>query len=106
VSGDIRVDADVLHQHAAVIDQLAAEAGRAVSAISSVNLSGGAFGVMCAFLVPPVAIVSGAVGAAIANGQDAISRTAGELRLAVGDFAQREQSTVDTIEGVGRALDA
>lgn len=100
--GEIKVDADLIQQHATRVDQLAADAAEAVSAIRSINLSGGAFGMMCAWMVPPVAVVSSAVGSAISSGQDVITRTASEIRLAASDFATHEQAVIDGV----RSFDA
>lgn len=103
-AGDIRVDADTLQQHASGVEQLAASAAEALGAVRSVNLSGGAFGLMCAWMVPPVATVSSAVASAISSGGDTISRTAEEIRLAAGDFETHEQSAVDMVQGVEAAF--
>ena len=64
---DIAIDTDTLRQHASGVERLAADAVEALSAVQSINLSGGAFGVLCSFCVPPVGIVSAAVGAAISG---------------------------------------
>jgi hypothetical protein len=102
----IRIDADTLQQHASAVEQLAAGAAEAVSAIGSITLSGGAFGLMCAWMIPPVAAVSAVVSSTISSGEDLISRTADEIRLAAGDFETQEQEALDTVHGLESAFGA
>lgn len=102
---DIRVDVELLHQHAGLVDQLASDAGQALSAVQSINLSGGAFGLLCAWMVPPVGMVSQAVGSAIQQGGETIERTASQLRDAAGDFQRYEESVVDVVRNLERGLD-
>ncbi|REC98258.1 excreted virulence factor EspC (type VII ESX diderm) [Microbacterium sp. AG157] len=102
--GDIRVDVELLHQHAGLVDQLASDAAQALSAVQSVNLSGGAFGLLCSWMVPPVSSVSQAVGSAIQQGGDAIERSASQLRDAAGDFQRYEESVVDVVRSLERGL--
>lgn len=106
MSGEqIRIDADVIQQHASKGEQLASDAAEAVSAIGSINLSGGAFGVLCAWMVPPVAVVSTAVSQAISGGQDLISRTASEVRAVVSDFDSYEQAVIEAVQGMEKVFE-
>lgn len=102
--GDIRVDVDLLQQHAGLVDQLASDAAQALSAVQSIHLSGGAFGLLCAWMVPPVGVVSQAVGSAIEQGSQTIERTAAQIRDAAGDFQRYEESVVDVVRGLERGL--
>ncbi|OZD55570.1 hypothetical protein CH252_06865 [Rhodococcus sp. 06-1477-1B] len=102
--GDIRVDVELLHQHAGLVDQLASDAAQALSAVQSINLSGGAFGLLCAWMVPPVGMVSQAVGSAIQEGSQTIERTASQIRDAAGDFQRYEESVVDVVRSLERGL--
>ncbi len=102
--GDIVIDTDTLRQHASGVERLAADAVEALSAVQSVNLSGGAFGVLCSFFVPPVGIVSAAVGAAIDAGEGAIERTGREIRAVADDFQTYEDSVVDTVRSLDGEL--
>ncbi|MDQ1131036.1 type VII secretion target [Microbacterium sp. SORGH_AS_0888] len=103
-AGEIRIDPDVLLQHASKVDQLASDAAEAVAAIQSVNLSGGAFGPMCMWMIPPVAVVSAVAAAGISAEQGLITRTATEARGVVRDFDAYEQSVRGTIQGLDKAL--
>lgn len=101
---EISVDGDLLRQHAARVDQLATDAAEALAAIGSIDLSGGAFGIMCAWMVPPVAVVSAAVGSAISSGRDLITRSATEIREVAGDFDEHERSVVDAVRSLEAGL--
>ncbi|KQM38533.1 type VII secretion target [Microbacterium sp. Leaf203] len=102
--GNIRIDAELLNQHAGHVDQLASDAAQALSAVQSINLSGGAFGLLCAWMVPPVGVVSQAVGSAIQQGSRTIERTASQIRDAAGDFQRYEDSVVDVVRSLERGL--
>ncbi|MBZ4488096.1 hypothetical protein LQ938_11520 [Microbacterium sp. cx-55] len=103
-AGEIRVDADLIQQHASRVEQLASDAAEAVSAINSINLSGGAFGLLCAWMVPPVSMLSGVVSSAISGGEDLIGRTATEIRAALGEFDQYEESVTQSVANIEKAL--
>lgn len=103
MSQQIRMDADILLQHASRVQQLASDAAEAASAIQSVNLGGGAFGVLCAWIVPPVGMVSGAVSQHISGAEGVLERTGQELRAVVADFDTFEETVIQVtkhLEGV------
>jgi len=102
--GDIRVDADLLHEHAARMEQLSGDAAQALSALQSMNLSGGAFGLLCSWMVPPFAMASDAVGSAIRAGEDVIERTGEAVRGMASDFREFEESVVDTVRSLEQGL--
>lgn len=102
--GDIRVDVELMHQHAGLVDQLASDASQALAALQSINLSGGAFGLLCSWMVPPVGIVSQVMGSAVQAEGETIQRTAQQLRDAASDFQTYEDSVVDIIRGLERGL--
>ena len=52
MAGEIRSDPDILRGHARGVTVIAEDLDDALAAARSVDLSGGAFGVLCAFLVP------------------------------------------------------
>lgn len=96
----IRFDVDTMRQHASRVDQLGDDVRLAVEAIRSVNLSGGAFGLMCAFMIPPVAAVSTVVAAAIGAEQDLVYRTAAELRMVAGELETHEASVAELLRSI------
>ncbi|MDT0116618.1 type VII secretion target [Microbacterium sp. PRF11] len=105
MSGDaISVDVELLHQHAGLVSQLASDANQALSAVQSVNLSGGAFGLLCSWMVPPVSMVSQAVGSTIQQGGEVIERSATQIRAAAEDFQRYEESVIDAVRSLDRNL--
>lgn len=101
---DIRIDAELLHEHAGRVEGLTADAAQALSAIRSVSLSGGAFGLLCSWMVPPFAMASEMVGSAIQAGEDVIERTGDAVRGMAGDFQRFEDSVVDVVRGLEKGL--
>lgn len=96
----ISIDADVMRQHAARIEQLSADAAEAAAALRSVPLGGGAFGLLCAWIVPPISVVAGAVSAHINGAEDILERTGEELRGAVSDFETFEDTVVQAVRSI------
>jgi len=105
VSAQIQIDADLVSQHAARVDQVAAQVRTASAAVDSMNLGGGAFGLLCAFLVPPVLVATTAGGMAISSTEHLLGRSTRELRGAVRDFAHYEDDTADAVDVLRRALE-
>ncbi|SDP13967.1 Excreted virulence factor EspC, type VII ESX diderm [Microbacterium testaceum StLB037] len=103
-AGDIRVDADLLHEHAARIEQLSGDAAQALSALQSISLSGGAFGVLCSWMVPPFSMATDAVGTAIRAGEDVIERTGEAVRGMASDFREFEDSVIDVVRSLEQGL--
>lgn len=102
----IAIDQDLIISHAARVRQVASDISVARDAASATNMSGGAFGVMCAFLVPPASMVAQVTSGAITAAQRLVERSAVEVRGVADDMAAFEQTAVDdlrTLEGqVGR----
>jgi hypothetical protein len=95
MSDRIQLDADLLSQHAARVDQVAAGVRTASNAADSMDIGGGAFGLMCAFLVPAALITTTAAKMAIDSTESLLTRSARELRGAVADFSAYEVSVAD-----------
>lgn len=100
----IRMDADVMLQHASRVQQLASDAAEAAAALKSVNLGGGAFGVMCAWIIPPVGLVSSAVSQHINGAEGVLERTGQELRGVVADFDAYEEAVVQATKSLEGGL--
>jgi hypothetical protein len=98
----IAVDQDLILSHAARVETVASDIGVARDAASSTNMAGGAFGVMCAFLVAPASLAASIAGQAIAAAEGMVRRSATEIRGVASDMASFEEAVVDaarTIEG-------
>ena len=104
MSAEIRVDADVMLQHASRMQQLAQDAAEAAAAIQSLNLGGGAFGLLCAWMVPPVAMVSGAVAEHISGAEGVLERTGQEMRAVVQDFDGYEEAAAQVARSIEGSL--
>lgn len=102
--GDIRVDVELLHQHAGLVQQLTSDASQALAAVRSINLSGGAFGVLCSWLVPPVSVVSQAVASAIQEGGATIDGMAQQIREVADEFRSYEETVINVVHDLERGL--
>jgi hypothetical protein len=91
VAESISVDFDVVAQHANRVERVAADIGVAQDAIGSVNLGGGAFGLMCSFMVPPVQMVSALASGAVGAAHGMVERSAREIRAAGKDLEAFEE---------------
>lgn len=101
----IAVDTETVRMHAQRVGQIASDVRLAQDAAGSMNLGGGAFGVMCAFLVPPAQIVSSMAIGAIASAATMLEQSEEQLRGLADDFDEGEQRQLDTIDGLNAALD-
>lgn len=105
MSEQIAIDPDVLRAQAAKVEALAGDVAEAASAAGSVNVGGGAFGVMCAFLVPVIQPVTTATAAAIRESGSLLTRTGEELRGAVSDWETVESDIAEALRTLQRPLD-
>lgn len=104
MSDDISVDLDRLRQHAAFVDSLVGDVGSALSVLRGGDLIPSAFGILCAFLVPPSMAMSAAATGLLGADQSLLMRTAGELRQAAQQWEQFEDDTVSTLRGLESGL--
>lgn len=102
MADDITVDFDLLRQHAAFVDSLVGDVDSALSALRGGDLLPDAFGLLCAFLVPPGLALSAAATGLLGEDASMLMRTAGELRRTAEQWERFEDDTVATL----RALDA
>lgn len=93
----IQIDADLLNAHAARVQQVAADISVASGAASSSNMGGGAFGVLCAFLVGPATLAASMAGSAISAAEGMVGRSAGEIRGVAGDMSAFETDVMAAI---------
>lgn len=82
----------------------AADVDQAVAAARSLNLAGGAFGAMCAFLVSPAMVVTASATGMIQQAEGLLERAGTQLRGAAGDAEATEQAHLDTIRSLASGL--
>lgn len=104
MTDDIALDLDRLRQHAAFVDSLVGDVGAAMSVLRGGDLVPSAFGVLCAFLVPPSLAMSAAATGLFGADQSLLVRTAGELRQAAQQWEQFEDDTVATLRDLESGL--
>lgn len=96
----IAVDTETVRRHAQRVGQIASDVRLAENAAGSMNVGGGAFGVMCAFLVPPAQLVSSIAIGAISAAATMLEQSEEQLRGLADDFDEGEQRQLDTISGL------
>jgi hypothetical protein len=105
MAGSITIDPDVISSHAQRVEQVAADIKKALDAASGANVSGGAFGVMCAFLVPVAMLVSKEAGSAISSAESMVTRSASELKAVVDDFTKLEDALSSDLKKIQSGLE-
>ena len=100
----ISLDFDGLIQHAGRVEQIGADIAEASQAIGSMNLAGGAFGVLCNFLVAPAQIVTSVAGVMVRDCEELMQRTGTQLRKAAADGYEREQDFVAQLQAIEREI--
>jgi hypothetical protein len=106
MTDDIALDLDKLRQHAAFVDSLVGDVGSAMSALKGGDLVPTAFGLLCAFLVPPSLAMSAAATGLLGADQSLLLRTAAELRQTAQQWEQFEDDTVATLRGLESGMGA
>ncbi|MDQ1205178.1 MULTISPECIES: type VII secretion target [unclassified Microbacterium] len=101
---NITLDFDRLRQHAALVTSLADDVTGAISMLKGGDLASNAFGILCAFLVPPSMAMSAAATGLFGADQSLLLRTAGELRSTAAQWEQFEDDTVTTLRDLENAL--
>jgi len=96
----ISVDFDAVARHATRIEMVAADIRLAQDAANSTNFGGGAFGIMCAFMVPPVNLVGSVARATIASAAELVDRSATGIREVGEEFQQFEEQASTMYRGI------
>jgi hypothetical protein len=96
----ITVDPVALRGQAAEVDALAGAVDQASSAAASMNLGGGAFGLMCAFLVPPAVAVTSIARTSLRDASEMLRREADALRDLADDVEAFEEWTSAELTGL------
>lgn len=102
----IAIDSDVIGAHSARVEQVAADVEVAVQAARQTMLSSGAFGVMCAWMIPPFLATAGTATATMVSAAAALNRSAHEIRAVGSDFERLEQQISEKLSTVRSGLDA
>lgn len=100
MSERIAIDFDLLSAHAGRVDLVAADVRMAQEAANSTDIGGGAFGLMCSFMVPPVQLVATLARGTIAAAAGMIDRSAEEIRGVASDFAAYEEYAEKEFRGI------
>lgn len=103
---DIAVDFDRLRQHAALVDSLVDDVSSALAVLRGGDLASGAFGVLCAFLVPQGVAMSVAATGMLGADQSLLLRAAGELRGTAAQWERFEDDGVATMRALENGLGA
>lgn len=100
----ITLDFDRLRQHAALVDSLTEDVAAALSALRGGDLLPDAFGLLCAFLVPPTMTMSAAATGMLGADQSLLMRAAGELRSTAAQWEQFEDDVVATLRDLENGM--
>lgn len=105
MTDQIALDFDTGRQHAARVGTVIDGVRLAENAASSLNLGGGAFGVMCSFLVTPATLISDVAIGTISSAAAMLERAQTELRGMVADFEEQEQDFAGRYRQIQGQLD-
>jgi hypothetical protein len=105
LSDHIAIDHDLLLGQASAVERVAADLAVARDAAQSTNMGGGAFGVLCSFLVTPATVVATIAGSAMGSAEGMVRRSASELRGVSNDMAEFESDLLQSIAQLESPLD-
>ena len=91
MSETITIDSALLDAHARQVEQVAGDVRLAIQAAGQTMLSAGAFGLMCAWMIPPFLGVAGAATATMVSAAGALDQSARDIRAVGADFDKVEQ---------------
>jgi len=98
VSDGLRIDPAGLSRHAAGVVSVADLADQARSAAAGMDLGGGAFGILCSFMVPPLQLVSTPAVGFLSAVAETLRYTGDALTSAAEGFADTEQQVTAGFE--------
>lgn len=105
MSGGFEVDTEVLRRHGTRVGQVAGDLVTAQSAAGSVDLHGGAFGVLCSFLPGIVSGVDNAAREAITAMREAADGMVTELGAMARSIDEADQRVEERMRTIARVLD-
>lgn len=100
----IALDADVVGAHVTRVRAVAGDVGDAHAAAAGLALGGGAFGLMCALLVPPAQAATDAALGAVEQARALVERSADQLAGVVTDFTGVEDAVCAQIDALSVAV--
>lgn len=100
----IEVDPDLLRSHAGKVERVGEGVKLAQDAANSTNIGGGAFGIMCAFMVPPALVAATAARGTIGSAAGMVDRSAHQLRGLARDFEQNEEAASERLANLEAEL--
>ncbi|MFE1646753.1 hypothetical protein [Microbacterium sp. P01] len=100
----IALDQDLIIAHAARVQQVASDIQVARDAATSTSMGGGAFGILCSFLVAPATIAASMAGTAISSAEGMVRRSATEVKGVATDMAAFEDDLVAAIGQIESTL--
>lgn len=104
MSGRIAWDVELLHDHARRVARIGDDVGEAAAAVRSLGLSGGAFGLLCSFLVPPATTISHVAARTIDGSEALMERTGVQLRGLAGDAEEFERDAAASLKSLDGEL--
>ncbi|KQQ92894.1 hypothetical protein ASF62_13935 [Leifsonia sp. Leaf325] len=105
MSDRISIDFDRIQQHATRVGTVASDVRNAKDAAGSMNLGGGAFGLMCSFLVAPATMITGVASSMIGTAGALVERSAREIRGVGSDFSALESHITEELAPLLNAVD-
>lgn len=97
---EIVIDYDLLRAEAKAIENVAASVEQGIGAVRTINLAGGAFGVMCAFIVPYAAVATSMALQSFTETAEMLRREAEALDAVADDFEAMEAQTGQDLAGM------
>lgn len=101
----IAIDVEVLGAHRRRLEQIGADLAVARDATAATDLGGGAFGLMCAFMVPPLQLVQAAAQRALGQVSASVDRAGREVVAAGDDLAAADERGVQQYRALQADLD-
>lgn len=105
MAGHIALDGDLIQAQVSRVQLVASDVAVARDAAGSTQMGGGAFGVLCAFLVPPAQIAAAMAQQAIGSAEQMLRRSATELSGVGSDMAAFEDDVVQAVATLGQSLE-
>lgn len=84
----LALDPEILERQASYVRQDASDLANVQTAASSMNLHGGAFGLMCSMLVPPAHNVTTAANNLLRDAAEMLERNSAALNQTAADFTE------------------
>lgn len=95
----LNINPELLRGQAAKAQTGSAAIAEAQSAVGAMNLTGGAFGIMCAFLVPPALAVTMAASSMLSDAKGMLDREKQALEDAANDFTTTDDTRAQGFDG-------